>query len=138
MTDQNNDEPVGYGKPPKHSRFRKGQSGNPKGRPTRTKNFRKDLQDVLSEGVPITQNGQPRNISTQKAALMRLKEKALKGDARALDRLLALAQQHSDDMEARGAEQALAAYESEILDRWFNRYTLDRAAAEDKGEDGDV
>ena len=42
---------VGYGKPPKHTRFQPGQSGNPRGRPKGTKNLKTDLEEELSERV---------------------------------------------------------------------------------------
>lgn len=40
---------IGYKKPPRHTRFRKGQSGNPKGRPKGTQNLKTDLAEELSE-----------------------------------------------------------------------------------------
>ena len=83
---------VGYGKPPKHTRFKPGQSGDSKGRPKGVRNFSTDVKATLKALVKVTRGGKPRNVSTQEAALLRLREKALGGDARALDRLLALAQ----------------------------------------------
>ena len=41
------DHDAGYGKPPRHSRFKKGQSGNPKGRPRGSRNFSTDLKATL-------------------------------------------------------------------------------------------
>lgn len=124
MTNCNDDDKVGYGNPPKHSQFRKGQSGNARGRPKNSRNFATDLQEVLSEKMTITENGRPKKISTQQAALLRLREKALKGDPRALDRLLGLAQQGSEDMAARAAERELTSGEDEILER-FGRHLLE-------------
>ena len=48
---------VGYGKPPVHSQFQPGKSGNPKGRPTSTKNLKTDLAQELAERVQVTENG---------------------------------------------------------------------------------
>jgi len=81
--ENNDDYDVGYGKPPKHTQFQKGQSGNPKGRPKGTKNFKTDLMEELSEQVVITEGGKQSNISKQRAILKRTAQKALGGDMRA-------------------------------------------------------
>lgn len=116
--DRDDDEDIGYGKPPKHTRFRKGQSGNPKGRPKGTRNFASDLEDVLKAKVKITEDGRSKSVSSQMAALMRLREKALKGDGRALDRIIAMASEHSAEKEARSDERQLSADENAILERY--------------------
>lgn len=56
MTDSE-DYKVGYGKPPKHTRFAPGVSGNPKGKPRKNKTFEEEVQAVLGTRVPITING---------------------------------------------------------------------------------
>ena len=48
---------IGYGKPPKRSQFKKGKSGNPKGRPAGKKNFATYLDTMLKSKVPISENG---------------------------------------------------------------------------------
>jgi hypothetical protein len=88
---------VGYGKPPKHTQFRPGRSGNPRGRPKGHRNFKTDVAETLKERVRLTRNGKAKNVSTQLAALFRLREKALSGDARALDRLIELARTYNDE-----------------------------------------
>lgn len=91
-TDDSDEYEVGYRKPPLHSRFKPGESGNPRGRTKGTLNFATDLKHTLQTPITLTDPGKkPRKVSTQKAALLRLREKALKGDARSLDRLLDLA-----------------------------------------------
>jgi hypothetical protein len=88
---------VGYGKPPKHTRFAQGRSGNPNGRPKGTRNFQTDVEATLKAPVRITRDGKSRKVSTQEAMLLRLREKALAGDARALDRLISLAQIYNNE-----------------------------------------
>ena len=109
------DHDAGYGKPPRHSRFKKGQSGNPKGRPRGSRNFSTDLRETLEEPIRVTHHGKAKTVSTQLAALMRLREKALGGDVRALDRLLELARLYNDDEMAEAATR-LSATDAEILE----------------------
>ena len=82
---------IGYRKPPKHSRFRPGQSGNPAERRKGVRNLMTEVKRTLRVPVKVKESGRARKISTQEGALMLVREKALQGDARALDRLLELA-----------------------------------------------
>ena len=122
------DYEIGYGKPPKHSRFKKGQSGNRKGRPKGSRNFRTDVKKTLNEPVRLTKDGKRKSVSTQHAALMRLREKALSGDARSLDRLLELARNYNDEEFAEAAS-ALSATDQEILDAFKRRVRGEPAAS---------
>ena len=61
------DYEVGYGKPPHHTRFKKGQSGNPRGRPCGSKNLKTLLSEALNEPVTITENGRQRKITKREA-----------------------------------------------------------------------
>jgi hypothetical protein len=88
---------VGYRRPPKHARFRAGQSGNPGGRRRGVRNLMTDVKRTLRVPVKVKESGRSRKISTQEGALMLLREKALQGDARALDRLLELARLFNND-----------------------------------------
>ena len=54
---EDNDREVGYRKPPKYSRFKKGQSGNPRGKPNGTKNSATLLKQALLASVLVKQNG---------------------------------------------------------------------------------
>jgi hypothetical protein len=75
---------VGYGKPPSGGRFRKGRSGNPKGRPKGTKNLKTDLAEELQERVVVSERGGARHcISKQRALIKTVLAKALSGDSRA-------------------------------------------------------
>jgi len=81
---------VGYGKPPKHSRFKKGKSSNPNGRPKGTKNLRTDLIEELGEKIPVREGDRPTKISKQRAFVKTLVARSLKGDARAATTLMNL------------------------------------------------
>ncbi|MBB4427352.1 hypothetical protein GGD66_005934 [Bradyrhizobium sp. CIR48] len=91
---KNDGNPIGYGKPPLHSRFKPGQSGNPKGRPQGRLNFASDLKRVLEASVSVTEGGKSRKVSTQQGVLLRLTNKALNGSDRAMDKFLSLAEAH--------------------------------------------
>lgn len=98
---------VGYGKPPTHTQFRPGQSGYPAGRRKGVRNLKTDVKRTLATPVKVKEGGRTRKKSTQEAALMVLREKALNGNARALDRFLELAVRFNND-EAGQAQQLFA------------------------------
>ena len=78
---------VGYGNPPKHTRFKKGASGNPQGRPKGTLNLATVLARTLREKVIINENGERKVITKLEAAVKQLVNKAASGDLRALRHL---------------------------------------------------
>ena len=106
---------VGYGRPPLHSRFVPGQSGNPKGRRKGTRNLKSDVMRALAVPVRIRVGERMRTRSTQEALLMVLREKALRGNERALDRLLQLAGSHNNDELEAAAAQPLGEDDQAIL-----------------------
>ncbi|MBV8456581.1 MAG: hypothetical protein JO122_08195 [Acetobacteraceae bacterium] len=84
------DYEVGYGKPPRGAGFKKGQSGNPRGRPPNSKNLATLLNDALNEPVTITENGRRRKISKREAVIKHLVNKSASADPRSLKILLDL------------------------------------------------
>ena len=58
-------------------------------------NFLTDLRHSLGIPVNVNENGKSKRVSTQKALLLRAREKALKGENRALENLLDLARMHN-------------------------------------------
>lgn len=113
------DYEIGKGRPPRATRFKPGQSGNPKGRPKGRKDFATEINEVLKAPVPVTENGRTRKVTSTKATLMRLRKKALEGDGRSIDRLLELALAQAAEEAAVEGERKLSAVEDEILERFI-------------------
>lgn len=90
-------EKVGPGKPPRHTRFKPGQSGNPKGRPKGSKNFATVLQQQLRKTVTITVDGKPKRVAVQEVIARRLANDSMKGTTRAIELLIRLASAKSDE-----------------------------------------
>ena len=82
------DYEVGYGRPPRHTRFVKGQSGNPRGRPSGTKNFTTLLNEALNETVIVTENGGRRKVTKRQAIITQLVNRSATADFRAIKILL--------------------------------------------------
>jgi hypothetical protein len=83
---------VGYGKPPVHTRFRKGQSGNPNGRAKGSRNFATIFSEALMKPVVITENGQRKKISKFAAAMTQLANDAARGDKKSIQLAFAMLQ----------------------------------------------
>jgi Family of unknown function (DUF5681) len=88
---------VGYRKPPEHSRFRKGQSGNSKGRPKGRKNYRDRFHDIINEKVVVNENGRRRKLSKFDVAVQQAINKAAGGDFRGIRMFLELYRHFSRD-----------------------------------------
>jgi hypothetical protein len=91
MTQTDDDEPrsaedrgyeVGHGKPPKEHRFKKGQSGNPRGRRKGSTSRRKIVHDIANEMNSVNVGGKPMRHSTIELVLMMLRNMAMNGDLR--------------------------------------------------------
>src|SRR5258708_17594307 len=75
---------VGYKKPPQHSRFRPGRSGNPRGKQKGVRNLGSDVKRTLEVPVRLNEQGRARRGSTERALLLPLKGKGRNADARYL------------------------------------------------------
>ncbi len=64
--------PVGRGRPPLHSRFPKGQSGNPSGRPKGVRNLQTETIKELLGRITVTENGRQIRISKQRLLIKKL------------------------------------------------------------------
>jgi hypothetical protein len=81
-------DPVGYGKPPAHTRYRRGQSGNPGGRKRGSRNLKTIMEEVMESAVELSDKGRKRNVPLAEALLLQYAQCGLKGDWRAIDSLL--------------------------------------------------
>src|SRR5664279_2795673 len=84
------DHAVGYGRPPRHTRFQPGRSGNPKGRPKGSKNFSTLFSEELAQPVTLTAGGKRRRMPKRQALAKQVINRALsnndsKATAQALD-----------------------------------------------------
>ena len=97
------DYEVGYGRPPRTSQFKSGQSGNPKGRPKGSKNLQTYLDEELNRRIPVTQNGETRMMPKVQVAVVQQVDKAVKGDTKAFAMLAKLSAPLGEDLIAKGA-----------------------------------
>ncbi len=110
-----NDYEVGYGRPPKHSRFRKGQSGNLKGRPKGSRDLASDLREEHAERILVREGDSARRLSKQRAVLKRLLDRSLKGEVGAMRILLDLVIRVADGGAGESASAPLTGEERELL-----------------------
>lgn len=117
------DEPdaVGYGRPPKHSRFKPGQSGNPKGRPKGARSPRA-LWNELIEGTVVVNDGKrKRRITKRELIYSTLLTSAARGDAKAREQVLRQDERMlapSDASEAAQPVHDMEAADREALERF--------------------
>ncbi|MBV7259010.1 DUF5681 domain-containing protein [Erythrobacter crassostreae] len=84
------DDKVGFAKPPKKHRFKKGKSGNPKGRPKGSKGLKTDLKEELASKMTVKIAGQEHTGTKQRLALKALTVRAAAGELKAIVQLSSL------------------------------------------------
>jgi hypothetical protein len=82
------DYEVGYKKPPKHTRFQAGQSGNPKGRPPGSKSLKTLIDRELGTKVTVREGGRVVKLTKRQLLVKQLIKKAVEGDHRSQQILL--------------------------------------------------
>ena len=120
------DYKVGYKKPPPQTRFRKGRSGNPKGRPKATKNLKTDLMEELRERILLREGTTQKRVSKQRALVKSLTAKAIKGDTRAASAILGMIYRLLEDETSAQEDAPLTGEERAVLESLEARF-LDRA-----------
>ena len=119
--DDSDDYEVGYGKPPISTRWGKGVSGNPRGRPKSARGLRTDLLEELASRMDIRMNGQKVSGTKQQLMLRTLTARAASGDVRATRLLVDLVMQVFGPEDHTSGAKRLSAQDQEILDELLAR-----------------
>ncbi len=116
------DYAVGWGKPPTHTQFKKGRSGNPKRRPVGRRNFKTDLVEELGTRVEVKERGRRRLLTKQQVIVKQLITRCANGDPAALGRLLpVLLQLEQGAVESAPNASYASTVDPEMLERWAKR-----------------
>jgi hypothetical protein len=123
-SDPHHDYDVGYGKPPRHSRFTKGQSGNPRGRPAGAKNLQTLLSEALNESVIVTENGGRRKVTKREAIITQLVNRSATADWRAIKILLDLVREiEGQDKPASPETVAFSEADEKVIEQLRARFS---------------
>lgn len=116
---------IGYKKPPKQHQFKKGQSGNPKGRKANEKNTMSILNQELNETVTITEGGRSQTLTKREAMLKHMVNKGVSGDLKAM--LFLFGQLRDiDQLELKQEEELLTEADEAILKRFLDKNKEDK------------
>jgi hypothetical protein len=121
MNNINDTHEIGYGKPPKHTQFTKGQSGNSKGRPKGSQNLATIVAKTGRERVKVTENGRTRLITKLQASVTQLTNKAASGDPRAIRELLYWSKVLEDSAQAELPAPVLHERDNAVMANIVNR-----------------
>jgi hypothetical protein len=122
VDDAPRDYEVGYGRPPKHTRFKPGNNANPRGRPKGAKSLATLLAEELNQKVAVNIGGRSVKLAARQLAMKRLVQNLLKGDLRALQIALKLdelqgARERSGEADTQALDPAHEALMAAFLSR---------------------
>lgn len=106
---------VGYGKPPRATRFKPGQSGNPRGRRKGTRNFRTYVREELEQKVTVRTDGHGRRVPKVQLIAMQLVNASVKGDLKSIEFLLKLADLMAPDEPEREVQKPMSEQERQLV-----------------------
>jgi hypothetical protein len=129
------DDEIGYRKPPKRTRFQKGKSGNPSGRPKRADKPFADLMAELDQVVEVTEGGRRRRFTKLRLLYKSLTNSAIKGDTRAANILIALSARAIEAGKLDASEAMPSDQDLKIVEDFIQREFKARAAQQSKAKD---
>ena len=125
---------VGYGNPPRSTRFKKGVSGNPKGRPKGSLNVAAVFMRTLREKVVINEHGLRKTVTKLEAALKQMVNKAASGDLRAFRQSVELALDAEAKRNTTSAENPeFGEFDREVMDDILKRFQPQEKKKQDQG-----
>ncbi len=122
---------IGYKKPPHKNRFQKGKSGNPNGRPKKSRNLKTLIKKEMESMILIQENGETKNLSKIEAIVKGLFSNALKQDPKAIRTLLPILLQMSNN------EEELQSLNKNIMNDEADFKILERFLGSDKGKENE-
>ena len=126
-SDDERDYSVGYGKPPRHTRFVKGQSGNARGRPPGAKNIKTLLTKALDEVVVVvTKQGGRRKLSKREAIVAQLVNRSAKADFKAIQILLGMLRDVESDTGPHSSDPTFTEADQQIIQRIQARFRSEK------------
>ena len=94
---------VGYRRPPKSGQFKKGESGNPNGRPKGSRGLEKVVLDELKTKITVNENGRSKKVKKVEAIAKQMVNKAMTGDSKSISLVLGVSQRHEDKLAAKAS-----------------------------------
>src|SRR5581483_1748948 len=113
------DYEIGYGRPPKATRFKLGNRCNPLGRPKRKKTAGELIEEAMSEKVKIVVDGRPRSMTKQQVIILNLVNAAARGDHKAISTLFSLKTRYQDSSATTIDPADLGLNDREIIDQFL-------------------
>jgi len=123
---------VGYGRPPRRTQFKPGQSGNPRGRPKGARSEADILSTLLNHKITIQERGCARQITVMEGAYRAITQNALKGDLKAAAFLFSRKAQI--DQNSTAAPSEMNDDDKAVLNSYIRQIT----DAQTKGDDNDL
>jgi len=139
MSKRKSSQSVGYRRPPKTTQFKKGKSGNPRGRPKGSRNVGAVLRDVIDQKIQITENGKIRHLPALEVMLRRAFNDAMRSGPGAQKFFFSLIDRYADLNETAVVPDTdeVLAEDREILARYLGMVSGTPSSSPEHPEDDD-
>ncbi len=129
---------IGYRRPPVHTRFKPGRSGNRKGRPKRQRNVRTVVEETLNQRITIRDGNGTRSLTKLDGVVLTVINGALKGEPKALTAFITLVRSLGMTGEAPEASNSepLTGNDDALLADFLQRHSAGSERPEDPKGDG--